>query len=51
MPDKIKCAVSNCSYWDNGDQCTASAIKVEPDAGGRSAATSAATACNTFKGK
>ncbi|HEX3032052.1 MAG TPA: DUF1540 domain-containing protein [Bacillota bacterium] len=51
MPDKIKCTVSNCNYWDNGDLCKASAIQVEPDNGGRSAATSAATACHTFKGK
>ncbi|HEX3030961.1 MAG TPA: DUF1540 domain-containing protein [Bacillota bacterium] len=51
MPDKIKCSVSNCTYWDNGDLCKASAIQVEPDMGGRTASSPDATACHTFKNK
>jgi len=51
MPDKIKCTVSNCTYWDNGNFCTASAIEVNPDGGGTSAASEEATKCHTFKVK
>ncbi len=51
MPNQIKCTVSNCTYWDNGNQCKASAIQVDPDNGGHTAASDAATMCHTFKNK
>ncbi|MCK0471535.1 DUF1540 domain-containing protein [Halalkalibacter sp. APA_J-10(15)] len=28
----VKCHVSNCSYWGNGNRCQAEAILVEMDA-------------------
>lgn len=30
MPE-VKCSVSNCVYWDDGNVCTAPAIMVEID--------------------
>lgn len=49
MPNQIRCTVSNCSHWANGDQCQASAIEVNPDTGGKTAASEEATKCHTFK--
>ena len=31
MPE-VKCSVSNCSFWGQGNFCQASAIVVHPDA-------------------
>lgn len=31
MPE-VKCSVSNCSFWGQGNFCQASAIIVQPDA-------------------
>ncbi|WP_156576611.1 DUF1540 domain-containing protein [Bacillus luti] len=31
MPE-VKCSVSNCSFWGQGNFCQASAIVVQPDA-------------------
>lgn len=31
MPDGVKCSVSNCGYWSNGNQCSADVIMVEVD--------------------
>ncbi|MFD6509091.1 MULTISPECIES: DUF1540 domain-containing protein [unclassified Bacillus (in: firmicutes)] len=31
MPE-VKCSVSNCSFWGQGNLCQASAIVVQPDA-------------------
>ncbi|MDM5153533.1 DUF1540 domain-containing protein [Bacillus sp. DX1.1] len=31
MPD-VRCSVSNCSFWGQGNFCQASAIVVQPDA-------------------
>jgi hypothetical protein len=30
MPD-VKCAVSNCTYWNQGNKCGADAIMIEVD--------------------
>lgn len=30
MPD-VKCSVSNCTYWGQGNACNASAIMIEVD--------------------
>lgn len=42
----IKCAVEECSYWDNSI-CTASAIEVR-SSGDRKVKTSDGTCCETF---
>ena len=31
MPE-VRCSVSNCSFWGQGNFCQASAIVVQPDA-------------------
>ncbi|MGH0779904.1 DUF1540 domain-containing protein [Bacillus cereus] len=63
MPE-VRCSVSNCSFWGQGNFCQASAIIVQPDAdeSGQtennsytnetlesSVATSVETCCHTFK--
>jgi hypothetical protein len=45
----VKCLVSNCNYWEQGNQCDASAIEVNVDGGGREAIKSDQTNCRTFK--
>ncbi|EOO74852.1 hypothetical protein IIC_02660 [Bacillus cereus VD021] len=65
MPE-VKCSVSNCSFWGQGNLCQASAIVVQPDAqeAGQienssytnetlesSVTTSVETCCHTFKPK
>ncbi len=50
MPDKIKCTVSNCNFWDN-QLCKASAIEVSVDGGGAMAKSDMQTQCHTFEGK
>jgi hypothetical protein len=45
----VKCLVSNCSYWENGNHCDASAIEVNVEGGGREARQSDQTNCRTFK--
>jgi hypothetical protein len=40
----IKCIVSSCEYYMNGDHCSAEKIQVEP----RHASTSNDTDCATF---
>ncbi|WP_366921967.1 DUF1540 domain-containing protein [Metallumcola ferriviriculae] len=50
MPDKIKCTVSNCSYWES-QLCKASAIEVNVDGGGNSAPDPQKTQCHTFQEK
>lgn len=44
---RVKCVVDNCEYWDSGNQCTASAIEVQPP----HASDSDDTDCATFKPK
>lgn len=64
MAQEIRCTVSNCGFWGNGDVCEAEKIEVavtgsagaRMDAGrmvgaGRRAATSEETCCVTFKPK
>lgn len=31
MPDDVKCSVSNCEYWAQGNRCAAEAILIEID--------------------
>lgn len=31
MPANVKCSVSNCTYWGEGNQCNADLIMVEVD--------------------
>ena len=31
MPEGVKCSVSNCSFWAQGNQCVASQIMVDVD--------------------
>lgn len=40
----VKCVVSTCEYYMNGDHCTAEKIQVEP----RHATDSNQTDCSTF---
>jgi len=44
----VKCKVSNCNYWQQGERCNASAIEVDIDSGSSSARTSDQTNCHTF---
>lgn len=50
MPDKVKCSVSDCRYW-NSEDCKATAIEVNVDGGGKTAGNSLATQCHTFARK
>ncbi len=45
----VKCMVSNCSYWEKGNHCDASAIEVDVESGAREARQSDQTNCRTFK--
>ena len=47
----VKCKVSNCRYWQQGERCDASAIEVDVDGGGASARSSDQTNCHTFAPK
>ncbi|ASB87792.1 DUF1540 domain-containing protein [Bacillus sonorensis] len=49
MEQKILCEVSNCTYWDKGNKCTADAIYVVSHAEGEKASKSEETDCKTFK--
>lgn len=51
MLNGVKCTVSNCNYWKNGEHCDASAIEVNVDGGARVASQSDQTNCKTFKQK
>jgi hypothetical protein len=31
MPQGVKCSVSNCTYWAQGNNCSATAIMVDVD--------------------
>ncbi|AJY76341.1 DUF1540 domain-containing protein [Paenibacillus beijingensis] len=31
MPNGVKCSVSNCTFWDEGNRCGASHINIEID--------------------
>lgn len=31
MPEGVKCSVSNCSYWAQGNRCAATEIMVDID--------------------
>lgn len=44
------CMVENCKFWDER-KCTASAIEVNVDGGGRTAGYTGETNCHTFKAK
>lgn len=50
MPNKVKCSVSNCNYWENED-CKATAIEVNVDGGGAMSKSEADTKCHTFAPK
>ncbi|MEM5795661.1 MAG: DUF1540 domain-containing protein [Bacillota bacterium] len=41
----VKCIVSTCAYWDNGDYCVADAIEIS----GRDARECGDTDCRTFE--
>lgn len=45
--NRVKCVVNTCHYYSSGDQCTASAIEIQP----RNAANTEETDCNTFRPK
>ncbi|WP_338777875.1 DUF1540 domain-containing protein [Metabacillus sp. FJAT-52054] len=45
---KIQCEVNNCTYWGQGNNCTADAIYVVSHAGDH-ASKSEETDCKTFK--
>jgi hypothetical protein len=47
----VKCKVSNCNYWQQGERCDASAIEVAIDGGLSNARNSDQTNCHTFKAK
>lgn len=47
--NKILCEVSNCTYWGQGNKCTADAIYVVSHAEGEKASNSKETDCKTFK--
>jgi len=49
MEQKILCEVSNCTYWGQGNKCTADAIYVVSHAEGEKASNSKETDCKTFK--
>ena len=64
MDNRIKCSVSNCVYWQKGNDCTAQQILVTSDANASSvhdvsllssatpqAGHSSDTCCKTFKDK
>jgi hypothetical protein len=31
MPNDVKCSVSNCNYWEQGNNCNAKQILIEVD--------------------
>ncbi|MEN6413829.1 MAG: DUF1540 domain-containing protein [Veillonellales bacterium] len=47
----VKCKVSSCKFWQQGERCDASAIEVSTDGDGNSAYTSDQTNCHTFTSK
>ena len=47
----VKCKVSSCKYWQQGEHCDASGIEVSVDGGGTNARSSAQTNCHTFAPK
>lgn len=67
MPNGVKCSVSNCTFWDEGNRCGADQIDIEIDGHAHvnlkeefgeelgehkdRAKQSAATCCHTFKPK
>lgn len=32
MPENVRCTVSNCTYWDEGNRCIAESILITSDA-------------------
>lgn len=51
MARDVKCSVENCKFWNQGQQCSASAIEVNVDGGGQQASYTKETNCHTFKTK
>lgn len=51
MLQGVKCLVSNCSHWQQGNKCDASTIEVTLETGVAEACKSAETNCRTFKAK
>lgn len=64
MPEGVKCTVSNCTFWDEGNLCAADSIVVDIDKHAVSfdtefasfegehqdmAVNASTTCCNTFK--
>ncbi|MDT8900131.1 DUF1540 domain-containing protein [Anaeroselena agilis] len=47
----VKCTVSNCKFWQQGERCNASAIEVNVDGGSSNAHASDQTNCHTFAPK
>ena len=41
---RVKCVVDSCNYWDNGNQCKAEVIEIQPP----NAADTQETDCATF---
>ncbi|WLR49936.1 DUF1540 domain-containing protein [Bacillus tianshenii] len=50
MAQDVLCEVRNCSYWGNGNKCTAAEIYVVSHAGNQ-AETQHETDCKTFQAK
>ncbi|MEC2076365.1 DUF1540 domain-containing protein [Metabacillus fastidiosus] len=48
MTQHVLCEVSNCTYWGDGNKCTADTIYVVSHKG-REASKSEETDCNTFE--
>ncbi|HJV17082.1 MAG TPA: DUF1540 domain-containing protein [Bacillales bacterium] len=48
MAKDVLCEVNNCSYWANGNKCSAEQIYVVSHAG-KKAETQHETDCNTFE--
>lgn len=44
----VKCEVSNCKFWQQGQHCNAVDIEVKVDQGQNNARTSDQTNCHTF---
>ncbi|MDA8334354.1 MAG: DUF1540 domain-containing protein [Peptococcaceae bacterium] len=44
---RVTCVVNTCTHWENGNQCQASSIKIEPP----NANSAQMTDCATFAAK
>lgn len=49
MAKDVMCRVENCKYWSQGQRCSADAIEVSVERGGKQAGNVQETNCHTFK--